>query len=286
MNEPVYKFERGVNTSDSSFGGKNRRLPRVAMAATAFTAIIAATSGNAGVAPMGNAEFLTTPVAHHQIITSGVASESGNATEYSKAYLGLASQLHAKAIRVESLFQSLASGEPIDAAQVHQEAKFQLSEISSLSTNFFSKIKYPTATAGPSATIWPIPQLESRPTMISAPIIPAMDRIRSFAELESSWDGDGAARPSSISVSEASILLTSSLDTNIYASGAKVDVVPTPAGGLLLEWRSFDVRVQINIHDDGQYSGFTASIAEGKTRDRRIIAGADREKVREILSSF
>lgn len=287
MIESLIDLRNETSASNSTLGMRNRVYLSTAMTATALTAIAAATSGIIGVHPIGNAELLANSAGHYWTITSGVATEPWVTPDNSRAYLGLAFQLHAKAIRIESLFESLASGEPVDTAQIHQEAVVELSELAWLSRRFRSEIKYSSSlTSGPGADMRSMSTSERRPVMISEPIAPAIERIRGFADLESSWDGEGGARLSPISASEASLLLVSSLDTRVYASGVQVDVVPTPTGGLLLEWRSANSRVQVNVHEDGQYSGFTASVVEGKTRNRSTIAGADREKVREILSNF
>lgn len=276
-----------TSAPNGTLGMRNRVYLSTALTATAFTAIAAATSGITDVHSMGNAEVLANSVGNYRTITSGVTPEPWVTPDNSRAYLSLAFQLHAKAIRIESLFESLASGEPVDTAQIHQEAVVELSELAWLSRRFHSEVKYSfPLTSGPGAGMRPMSTSERRLVMISEPIAPAIERIRGFADLEPSWDGEGAARLSPISASEASSLLVSSLDTRVYASGAQVDVVPTPTGGLLLEWRSANSRVQVNVHEDGEYSGFTASVVEGKTRNRSTIAGAGREKVREILSNF
>ncbi len=118
-------------------------------------------------------------------------------------------------------------------------------------------------------------------SMILRPIEATMHRIREFTELQPGWDGRGGYPVTNVAVSEADLLLALSLALPSYHAGVKVDAVPTPAGGILIEWRGQTSRLQAEVHKDGLLSGLSADLVEGKSRNRVSLHSLSRDDVLE-----
>lgn len=126
---------------------------------------------------------------------------------------------------------------------------------------------------------------DERISMQVAPVTPTLERIRSFAELDQDWTGELAKRVSAAAVAEADLLLVYSLETGVYGSGVAVDAVPTPAGGLLIEWLGTRRRLQIHVHEDGHLTGLLAEMENGRSTLRKGIGTVSLQEIMETLGA-
>lgn len=127
---------------------------------------------------------------------------------------------------------------------------------------------------------------ETERSMLIQPIESSMLRIRSFTDLELDWDGYGAIPVTSVAVSEASLLLTQSLSVTRYGMNLLVDAVPTPAGGILIEWRSDYHRLQAQVHNDGHLNGLAADLENGKSKNRVGFKDVSRQEILDRLKGM
>lgn len=198
----------------------------------------------------------------------------------------LSEAIHADSIRVESLFKSLASGEPVDTSRIYVEA---LEAIESISTRsgLTRQIILESGTVPETLASVSLARMRERGVaMFAESISPAVERIREFSHLPQGWDGFGASQVAPTALGEAGSLLVSSVDTPVYSFGGQVDVALTPTGGVLVEWRSETRRLQVVIHEDGHYSGFSAQVQGGKTSSRTKLIEPDRAAALSVLAAW
>lgn len=101
----------------------------------------------------------------------------------------------------------------------------------------------------------------------STAIAPTLERIRSFSALSLNWDSYGAHPLSPVAIATVDHILVQSLRLPIYEAGTVVDAVPSPDGGVLVEWESPSVRFQLRVHADGTMAGVRIDIANGVSMD-------------------
>jgi hypothetical protein len=109
---------------------------------------------------------------------------------------------------------------------------------------------------------------------ISATIVeelqPALERLEEFATLPNDWDSYGAAPISTVAVEHARELaaeIISKHALSIRPAGYSFDVVPTPDGGVQLEWDvgAHDLEISIGPHGTLAYLLVTTVDAERQT---------------------
>lgn len=105
------------------------------------------------------------------------------------------------------------------------------------------------------------------PTVTTDAIAPTLERIRSFSALPENWDSYGAHPLSPTAVATAVDILVKSLRLPIYEIGTVVDAVPSPDGGVLVEWESPSARFQLRVHADGTMAGVRIDITNGASVD-------------------
>jgi len=198
----------------------------------------------------------------------------------------LAGTILADSIRSEALFRSLASGEPVDPEWIYSTGFEILQSIIRTCRASCQIIQESTNALGIPAAEQPRQVDTKGVAMVSAPISPIVERIRGFSHLPQNWDGYGAAQVAPVALGEAGSLLVASLDTPVYTLGTQVDVALTPTGGILVEWRSDTRRLQVVIHEDGRYTGFTADVHGGRTSSRTTLTEPNRAAALAELATW
>lgn len=114
---------------------------------------------------------------------------------------------------------------------------------------------------------------------ISATIVeelqPALERLEEFKGLGEDWDSYGAAVISRRSIGLARDIaaeVVSSHALSIRPEGYIFDVVPTPDGGVQLEWTVGDQHLEIAIEPQGAFSYLLASSSDS---DTQVVTGED-----------
>lgn len=109
-------------------------------------------------------------------------------------------------------------------------------------------------------------------------ITPTIERIRSFSSLPQNWDSYGAQPLSPVAIATVDHILVQSLRLPIYDDGAVVDAVPSPDGGVLVEWESQSSRFQLRVHADGTMAGVRIDTENGKSvawKDIPVVTDQD-----------
>ena len=100
-------------------------------------------------------------------------------------------------------------------------------------------------------------------------------RIRSFAELEADWDGEGAHQTAPAAMDEAVSIITDPQADLIQSLGVKVDAVPTAGGGVLVEWRAPQKRLQVYVSHDADMHGLAVDMEGGQVHHPNQTSNPD-----------
>jgi hypothetical protein len=84
-------------------------------------------------------------------------------------------------------------------------------------------------------------------------ILPTLERLRGFSDLEENWDSYGAYPPKACAYTDAAMLLVRSLELFDWAD-IEVDAVPTSGGGVLIEWQRNGRQCRHQIWIDGDHN--------------------------------
>jgi hypothetical protein len=132
------------------------------------------------------------------------------------------------------------------------------------------------AMTGQSALLLPPEQAVAT---ISATIVeelqPALERLEEFKALSEDWDSYGAAAISPRSIGLARDIaaeVVSNHALSIRPEGYTFDVVPTPDGGVQLEWTVSEQHLEVVIDPQGTFGYLLVSMSDG---DRRSTTADD-----------
>jgi hypothetical protein len=110
---------------------------------------------------------------------------------------------------------------------------------------------------------------------ISATIVeelqPALERLEEFATLPEDWDSYGAVPISAVAIDRARELaaeIISKHALSIRPEGYSFDVVPTPDGGVQLEWVVGDQHLEIAIGSHGALAYLHVTTTDGERQSK------------------
>lgn len=117
---------------------------------------------------------------------------------------------------------------------------------------------------------------------------PALERLEEFATLSEDWDSYGAVPISAVAIDRARELaaeIISKHALSIRPEGYSFDVVPTPDGGVQLEWDVDAKHLEIAIGPDGTLTYFYVTTTDG---GRQSTSGEDvpRHRVMQIAEDI
>jgi hypothetical protein len=110
---------------------------------------------------------------------------------------------------------------------------------------------------------------------ISATIVeelqPALERLDAFTTLVEDWDSYGAVPISAVAIDDARELaaeIISKHALSIRPAGYSFDVVPTPDGGVQLEWNVADQHLEIAIGPHGTMTYLQVTTTDGERQSK------------------
>jgi hypothetical protein len=127
---------------------------------------------------------------------------------------------------------------------------------------------------------------------ISATIVeelqPALERLEAFKTLAEDWDSYGAAPISAVAIDRARELsaeVISKHALSIRPEGYSFDVVPTPDGGVQLEWDVDEQHLEIAIGPRGTLAYLNVITTDG-TRQSKSGEDVPRDLVMQIAEAM
>lgn len=113
-------------------------------------------------------------------------------------------------------------------------------------------------------------------------LLPAFSRIREMATLPANWDSEGADPPTPSAVASALYLIQAIAERRRQHAFGLVQPVtssPIPDGGLQVEWKGQDARIDVQANPDGSY-GFLVKWGAGS---EARYEEADEEPIESLI---